>query len=46
MDRLLITNNLLAAAVLLNDIVATSKFAEELEAQVDRIVEKNMRRTT
>ena len=46
MDRLLITNNLLAAAALSSDIVAASKFEEELEAQVERVVEKNMRRIT
>ena len=46
MDRLLITNNLLAAAALSSDIVAASKFEEELDAQLERVVEKNMRRIT
>jgi hypothetical protein len=44
MNRVLITNNLMAAAVLLGDMAGASKFAQHLEDYLPRIVENNMRR--
>jgi hypothetical protein len=44
MDRVLITNNLMAAAILLGDTASASKFAQHLEDYLSIIVEKNMRR--
>jgi hypothetical protein len=44
MDRLLITNNLMAAAILLGDTISASRFAQQLEDYLPRIVENNMRR--
>jgi hypothetical protein len=44
MDRVLITNNLMAAAILLGDIGSASKFCQHLEEYLWRVVEPNMRR--
>lgn len=44
MDRILITNNLMAAAVLIGDIANASRFCQHLEERLPRIVEGNMQR--
>lgn len=46
MDRILILNNLLAAATVLVDMGSALRFAQNLEESLRRIVEPNMRRLT